>query len=154
MDFEDQRNEITWIPCTINLSGAHRWIQLNGGYTRICNAWTEFHMKGHLAFETLLTASRTTTLSRNDATWPSESPPNISCLDGTMRYMHLGNGFCWRSNQCALVLPVISCCAWRLHVFAYIGHCLEAKSETEDRPCYSHVPPASARTNHVPLTTA
>ena len=47
-------------------------------------------MKGHLGFETLLTASRTTTLSRNDATCPSESPPNISCLDGTMRFMHLG----------------------------------------------------------------
>jgi hypothetical protein len=47
-------------------------------------------MKGHLALETLLTASRATTLIRNDATWPIESPPKISCFDGMMRFTHLG----------------------------------------------------------------
>ena len=61
------------------------------------------------------------------------------------------NGLCWRSNQHALVLPVI---AWRLQVFARIRHCLEARADTEDRPCYSHVPPASAKTIQVPLATA
>jgi hypothetical protein len=47
-------------------------------------------MKGYLALETLLTASRATTLIRIDARWPIESPPKISCFDGTMRFAHFG----------------------------------------------------------------
>jgi hypothetical protein len=47
-------------------------------------------MNGHFALETLLTASRATTLTKNDATWPIESPLIISCFDGTMFFTHLG----------------------------------------------------------------
>jgi hypothetical protein len=47
-------------------------------------------MKGHFALETLLTASRATTLTKNDATWPIESPLITSCFDGMMFFTHLG----------------------------------------------------------------